>query len=57
MKYNKKGNWENACNRADVLSSNKRWQNKRSKKKVVDGFSSFPSFLLIAENLNLRQVG
>jgi len=32
MECNKTGDWENTCNRADALSSNKRWKNKRARK-------------------------
>jgi hypothetical protein len=32
MEYNKTGDWENACNRADALSSDKQLKNKRSRK-------------------------
>jgi hypothetical protein len=40
MEYNKTGDWENACNRADSISSNKQSKNERSE-KVVDVFNSF----------------
>jgi hypothetical protein len=36
MGYNKTGDWENTCNRADALSPN-----KKDPEKVADVFSRF----------------
>jgi hypothetical protein len=52
MEWNKTGDWENTCNRAGALSSNKR--KIKDPEKVADVFKSF--FLSIVENLNLHQV-
>jgi len=40
MEYNKTGDWENACNRADALSSDKD-EKIKDPEKVADSFKSF----------------